>query len=176
MIGPSPLGLNLKQMGISMKKEWVQIKGDPSVRRFLFEQQRNESLFDERIDELHRLVEELIVMRGVFHAKIHYSSNQLTCWLYDDPYRYRVFVMDAVFQPDFLDQFPLSVPVERPLIKAAEIPRILAEFKRLRTTDANVYMRNASINRINGLLGMTFSCDGSHYIDFENFYETVALL
>jgi hypothetical protein len=39
-----------------MPERWLQIKGDPSVRAFLFEQQRIESVFDTSIDQLHDIV------------------------------------------------------------------------------------------------------------------------
>jgi len=159
-----------------MSKRWLQIKGDPSVRRFLFEQTREMSVFDQRIDELMNVVEDFLTMRGVFHAKIHFSSTQLTCWFYHDPYRYRVFVGEEIFAPGFLDQFAPAVYAEKPHIDPLEVHAILEEFKRLRTTDETVYLRNASINLINGIIGMTFSCDGSHYIPYEEFYETVATL
>ena len=157
-----------------MSEEWLQIKGDPAVRRFLFQQTREASLFDLRIDRLMDVVEEFLIIRGVFHAKIHFSSNQLTCWFYDDPYRYRVFIGEELFENGFMERFPRSIFAERPVIDATAIRPILAEFKRLRLTDQSVYMRNGSINRINGLIGMTFSCDGSHYIDHRKFFETLA--
>ena len=159
-----------------MQKSWLQIKGDPSVRRFLFEQKREVSVFDQRIDDLMNVVESFLTMRGVFHAKIHFSSTQLTCWFYNDPYRYKVFVGEEIFTPGFLDGFAPAVCAEKPLIDSGEVASILEEFKRLRSTDETVYLRNASINLINGLVGMTFSCDGSHYIPYEEFYETVATL
>lgn len=159
-----------------MSKSWLQIKGDPSVRRFLFDQKREMSVFDQRIDELMYVVENFLTMRGVFHAKIHFSSTQLTCWFYNDPYRYRVFVGEEIFVPGFLEQFAPAVCAEKPLIAAREVAPVLAEFKRLRSTDDTVYLRNASINLINGLIGMTFSCDGSHYIPYGEFYDTVATL
>ncbi len=155
-------------------KRWLQIKGDPSVRNFVFQQTRQNSLFDQRIDELIVLSDELLTMRGIFHLKIHFSSNQLTCWLYNDPYRYRVHVGEEVFSEEFRDSFPLVVPIERPVIESEQVRPILEEFRRLRLKDETIYLRNASINRINGLIGMTFSCDGSHYIPFEEFRETVA--
>ena len=34
-----------------------------------------------------------------------------------------------------------------------------------------IYLRNASINLVNGMIGMTFSCDGSHYIDHKTFFD-----
>lgn len=159
-----------------MSKRWLQIKGDPSVRRFLFEQKREMSVFDQRIDDLMNVVESFLTMRGAFHAKIHFSSTQLTCWFYHDPYRYRVFVGEEIFQPGFLDQFAPAVYAEKPLIDSQAVRPVLEEFKRLRSTDETVYLRNASINLINGIIGMTFSCDGSHYIPYDEFYETVATL
>lgn len=159
-----------------MSDQWLQIKGDPSVRRFVFEQTRQASLFDERIDALMARVETLLNRHGVFHAKIHFSSNQLTCWLYQDPYRYRVFVGEEVFTPDFFDQFGAPVTIDNPAIPPEGVAPILAQFKRLRMTDKTIYLRNASINRINGLIGMTFSCDGSHYIPYQEFFETVGKL
>ncbi|GAB4299866.1 MAG: hypothetical protein Kow0096_19530 [Thiohalomonadaceae bacterium] len=156
-----------------MAEHWLQIKGDPSVRRFVFEQTRTASLFDVRIEELMTTVAALLTRYGVFHAKIHFSSNQLTCWLYNDPYRYRVFVGEEVFAADFLHGFARVVAIDKPLIAAETVPAILAEFARLRLKDESVYLRNGSLNLINGLIGMTFSCDGSHYLPVEEFFATV---
>ena len=39
-----------------MPQKWLQIKGDPSVREFLFQQSRKQSLFDENIDKVHRFI------------------------------------------------------------------------------------------------------------------------
>lgn len=159
--------------GIPMTEHWLQIKGDPSVRRFVFEQTRTASLFDARIEELMATVGCLLTRHGVFHAKIHFSSNQLTCWLYNDPYRYRVFVGEEVFAADFLRGFAQVVAIDKPLIAAESMPAILAEFTRLRLKDESVYLRNGSLNLINGLIGMTFSCDGSHYLPVGEFFATV---
>lgn len=79
-----------------MLESWLQINGDPAVRELLFQQQRFDSLFDQHIDRVLGTVSELLTIRGVFHAKIHFSSNQLTCWLCHDPCRYRVYVGEEV--------------------------------------------------------------------------------
>ncbi len=155
-----------------MPKRWIQIKGDPSVREFLFQQARTESLFDTSIDRLHRIVLQLFTRKGVFHSKIHYSSSQLTCWFARDPFCYEKFVREEVFEAGFPDRFPDSDHAGRPpLIDAAEIGRILGEFRRLRLTDETLYLRNGAINLIDGMINMTFSCDGTHYIDHRTFFE-----
>ena len=155
-----------------MPERWLQIKGDPSVRAFLFQQSRVGSLFDSYIDRIHEIVHVLLTRKGAFHVKVHYSSSQLTCWFADDAYRYRVFVKDEVLEPDFLVQFrDCTVDHLQPVIDGPSTLDVLGEFKRLRTTDKNIYLRNGSINRVNGLIGMTFSCDGAHYIDHKTFFE-----
>jgi len=155
-----------------MPERWLQVKGDPSVRQFLFSQQRAESLFDQQIDRIHAVVLALLTRKGAFHVKIHYSSSQLTCWFCDDAYRYRVYVREEVLEEDFLEHFrDLNVEHLKPLLHADSVEPILNEFKRLRLTDETIYLRNASINLINGMIGMTFSCDGAHYIDHKTFFE-----
>ena len=155
-----------------MPDKWLQIKGDPSMREFLFQQCRVESHFDTELERIHEIVYALLTQKGAFHVKVHYSSSQLTCWFSDDAYRYRVFVMEEVMAPGFLDQFrDCNIEHLQPLIAAEDTRAILTEFKRLRSTDKTIYMRNGSINRVNGLIGMTFSCDGAHYIDHKTFFE-----
>lgn len=155
-----------------MPSKWLQIKGDPSVRAFLFQQSRVESLFDDEIDRIHEIVNALLTQKGAFHVKLHYSSSQLTCWFADDAFRYRVYVKEEVLAPGFLDQFrDCSIDHLQPVISYPDMLAILKEFRRLRITDQTIYMRNGSINRINGMIGMTFSCDGAHYIDHKTFFE-----
>lgn len=155
-----------------MPKRWLQVKGDPSVRAFLFEQTRQVSLFDENIDQLHRIIYALASTKGAYHVKSHYSSSQLTCWFYDDPYNYKVYVKEEVLDPGFLDSFPsLSYEGRRPRIERYGMDMVLEEFKRLRLSDEQLYLRSASINRLNGMIGMNFSCDGSHYLDYDEFFN-----
>jgi len=153
-----------------MPERWLQIKGDPSVRAFLFEQQRALSLFDAAIDQVHAVALDLMTHKGVFHAKIHYSSSQLTCWFAAEPFCYEKFVREEVLDPGFLARFPdADLAGKRPLLTRVEIARVLGEFKRLRLADENVYLRNAALNLINGMINMSFSCDGTHYIDHRTF-------
>jgi hypothetical protein len=154
-----------------MPKRWLQIKGDPSVREFLFQQSRRVSLFDENIEHLHQLILAMSTSKGAFHVKAHYSSSQLTCWFYDDPYNYRVYVKEEVLEPGFIDSFPsLSYEGRQPRIEKHRMWEVLEEFKRLRLSDEQIYLRSGSVNRLNGMIGMNFSCDGSHYIEHDEFF------
>lgn len=155
-----------------MPHRWIQIKGDPSVRAFLFQQQRVESVFDRHLDRVHGVIAELARSRGLFHVKVHYSSSQLSCWFVDFPYAYRVYVADEVLSPGFVAQFPeQGFGALQPVLATEQVQTVLDEFKRLRLTDAQVYLRHGSLNRFNGMIGMTFSCDGTHYIDWDTFLQ-----
>ena len=52
-----------------------------------------------------------------------------------------------------------------------DLSLVLDEFKRLRETDEQIYLRSGSFNRMSGMIGMNFSCDGSHYIHYEEFFR-----
>jgi hypothetical protein len=39
----------------------------------------------------------------------------------------------------------------------------------LRKVDTTIYLRTASINLFNGMVSLTFSCDGTHYMRYGEF-------
>ena len=49
---------------------------------------------------------------------------------------------------------------------------VFEQFKELRNVDENVYLRSGSLNVISGMVGLTFSCDGSHYMPVKKFLDT----
>ena len=48
---------------------------------------------------------------------------------------------------------------------------VLEQFQMLRFMDENIYLRSGSLNIFNGVVGLNFSCDGSHYMDYREFLE-----
>jgi hypothetical protein len=144
--------------------QWVQLKGDPAIRGGLFAQQRVESLMDGRIDEVLDLLVELIAVHGVFHGKLHFSSSRATLWLVDDPYRFRILDIEDLTDPAICLAYPsrpypgdAAVPLER-------VRDVFRTFKALRFMDETIYLRAGSLNIFNGIVGLNFSCDGSHYM------------
>jgi hypothetical protein len=135
----------------------------------MFEQARVPNELDKRLDEVLARVEILILGHGVFHAKMHFSSGQVTLWLLNDPLRYRVHVKEEFLDPDICLAYPRLTYTEEALVPTPEISKVLAEFKRLRMQDNHIYLRSASLNVVNGLVGLNFSCDGSHYINYAEF-------
>jgi len=161
----------LDRRAASGQSAWRQIKGDPAIRDTLFQQQRARSAMDERIDDVIAIMSELIGERGVFHAKLHFSSSRATLWLTDDPYRYRVHVLEEIINPSICLAYPGRRYPEQTLVPSRLVRPVFERFKLLREADENIYLRSGSLNVINGMVGLTFSCDGSHYMPVEEFLD-----
>ena len=150
---------------------WRQIKGDPAIRGGVFQQCRVDSLMDINMDPAIAILENLLTERGMFQCVIHFSSSRATIWFFDDPYRYRILDHEALSDPDICMLYPRQPYPEDALIPEDKIPAILNGMRQLRTADETLYLRSASINIFNGMISLTFSCDGSHYMSWREFVE-----
>jgi hypothetical protein len=150
---------------------WRQFKGDPSIRGTLFQQQRSFSLMDEYIDETLRVAAELMEGHGVFHVKLHFSSARATFWQINDPFNYRLHDIEECISPDLCLAYPASAYPEEAQVAPSDISSVLNYFKLLRVADDNIYLRSASLNIMNAMVGLTFSCDGSHYMPVKDLLQ-----
>ncbi|HEY9100385.1 MAG TPA: PDC sensor domain-containing protein [Thiobacillus sp.] len=148
---------------------WRQIKGDPSIRGSVFQQSRSESQLDIHIDTVLGVMAELMTDRGVFHGKLHFSSSRATIWLVDDPFRYRLLDIDALTHPDTCLIYPHRPYPADAMIPKDKIEAIFEGLRALRFMDETFYLRAGSLNIFNGMVGLTFSCDGSHYLPWNEF-------
>jgi hypothetical protein len=152
-------------------EQWVQLKGDPSIRGALFAQQRVESLMDGRIDEVLDLMTELVAVHGVFHGKLHFSSSRASVWLLDDPYRYRLLDFEDLSDPGICLAYPQRPYPDTAVVPVERIGEVFRSFRDLRFMDENIYLRSGSLNIFNGMVGLNFSCDGSHYMPWAEFLQ-----
>ena len=150
---------------------WRQIKGDPAIRGTVFQQCRIDSLMDNNMEPAMAILEELITERGLFQAVIHFSSSRATVWFIDDPFRYRILDHEVLSDPDICMLYPHQAYPDDALIPADIIPNILNGLRQLRIADETLYLRSASINIFNGMISLTFSCDGSHYMSWREFLD-----
>jgi len=150
---------------------WRQIKGDPAIRGFLFQQCRVESPMDRNMDGALSILEELLTLRGVFQCQIHFSSSQATIWTMDDPFRYRILDHEALTDPDICLVYPRQPYSDKALTPKAEIPRVLDTMQALRLADDTIYLRQASINLFNGMVTLTFSCDGTQCMRYDELLQ-----
>ncbi|MET0015287.1 MAG: PDC sensor domain-containing protein [Sedimenticola sp.] len=161
--------LPLTQVLYEEPGQWRQIKGDPAIRSLLFQQTRAKSLLDDHIDEVTSILTELYTQRGVFHGKLLFSSSRATLWLVEDPYSYRILEMEALIDPDICFAYPIRPYPERAVVPQERIKDIFDGFKKLRFADETIYLRSGSLNIFNGLVALNFSCDGSHYLRWDEF-------
>jgi hypothetical protein len=149
--------------------QWRQIKGDPAIRSQLFQQQRIDSALDQQIDLVIPVLAELMTHNGIFHGKLHFSSSRATVWSMRDPYRFHILSHDELMDPDICLAYPHCDYPDNALVPSRAIRPILETFKHLRFADQTIYLRAGSVNLFNGIVGLNFSCDGSHYIPYDQF-------
>jgi hypothetical protein len=149
--------------------DWRQVKGDPAIRRNLFKQSRTESPMDRNMENALSVLEELLTERGMFQCQIHFSSSQAVIWTIDDPLRYRILDQEALQDTDICLVYPSRPYPADAMIPRVDIARILDSMRLLRVVDTTIYLRTASINIFNGMVSLTFSCDGSHYMRYDEF-------
>jgi hypothetical protein len=150
---------------------WRQIKGDPAIRGTVFHQTRSNSQMDLHIDTVLGVMEELMVDHGVFHGKLHFSSSRATIWLTNDPYRYRLLDIDALTDPDTCLIYPHQPYPADALVPRDKVRPILDSLRDLRLMDDMFYLRAGSLNIFNGMVALTFSCDGSHYLPWDEYLD-----
>ncbi len=150
-------------------REWTQIKGDPSIRGNVFSQTRSDSDMDRQIDTVFGVIEELVIEHGVFHAKFHFSSNRSVIWHFDDPFRYRLLSLDVLVDPNICLAYPTREYPKDAVIPKSQIRPILDSLRQLRFMDDTLYLRSGALNIFNGIISLNFSCDGSHYMPYDEF-------
>lgn len=124
---------------------------------------------DKHLDTIISVVEELMTDHGVFHVILHFSSSRAIIWLLDDPYRYRLLDIESIIDPNICLAYPHQPYPADAVVPVEKIRPILENFKQLRFMDEMFYLRSGTLNIFNGIVGLTFSCDGSHYISYDEF-------
>jgi hypothetical protein len=163
--------LPLTRARFEERREWRQLKGDPAIRGQVFHQTRAESQMDEHIDTVLGVVEELMCDHGMHHVMLHFSSSRAVYWTVDDPYRYHLLDIDALTDPDVCLAFKRQPYPAGALVPEERIRAILDALRSLRFVDDTFYLRTGTLNVFNGIVGLTFSCDGSHYVPWDEFLK-----
>ena len=163
--------LRSTRISVPHKVHWQQFRGDPSVRGTVFLQTRTPSIFDKYANESIEATDLLMREYGIFHAQIHFSSGRCSLWLLDDPYNYHLHSIDEIIDPEMRLVYPARRYAENARTRETDIVRVLEQFRALRYLDETIYLRSGSLNVMNGMVGLTFSCDGSHYMSAEEFLD-----
>jgi hypothetical protein len=65
-----------------------------------------------------------------------------------------------------LHDYPVDADI--PVDRVKDVFRTLRD---LRFMDETIYLRAGSLNIFNGMVGLNFSCDGSHYMHWSEFLD-----
>lgn len=162
-----PIDKTVKQLDT----KWQQYKGDPAIRGTLFMQERVLSAMDKQLDSVTQIIKDMMQHHGIFHCKIHYSSSRVSFWSMDNPYDYHIHMLDDLIDPERCLAYPRQEYPSMATVSPEDIEKVMDMLKVLRNMDETVYLRSASFNIVNGIVGLTFSCDGSHYMHYTEFLE-----
>ncbi len=150
---------------------WRQYKGDPSIRNGVFNQRREPSILDSRIDEILYVIECLITNYGVFNLQIDFSASRITIWRMESPFEFNILNVDELLTPEFYDSLEPNAYTREAVISRQDVTKLLRQMKSLRYADENLYLRSALLNTITGTIGLTFSCDGFHVMSTDEFLD-----
>ncbi len=150
---------------------WRQFRGDPAIRAQVFAQQRVHSVMDEHMDDAIIMLGSLFREHGVFYSVLHFSSARAMLWMMDDPYRYVLHAVEEIINPELCLAYARRAYPAEASTSAAQVREVLNHFKALRMADENIYLRSGSLNIMNGMVGLTFSCDGTHYMPVTEFLD-----
>jgi hypothetical protein len=80
-------------------------------------------------------------------------------------------VLEEITSPDICLLYPKKkYPVDAKVTQE-QVKDVFVKFKHMRFMDDNLYLKTASLNIMNGTIGLSFSCDGNHYLSVEDFLE-----
>jgi len=149
-------------LNVSTKNEVVTFPVESSPPRV-------KSSLDQNLDSVLNALHTLMSVHGIFHCTLHCSSGQAMLWHQDNPYQYHLCNTENLLAPEIYQMYRPSGYPDNALITIEQVKQVLDRFRTLRLTDETVYLRSGSINVMNGMIGLSFSCDGSQYMAVDVF-------
>ena len=135
----------------------------------LKQRQRKTTEIDDNIDYLIYVLSTLMQEHGIFQTHVHFDSGVCAISSLDDPLRYQIFTVQELMDPEIFLLYPKCDYDERTTVRPDRVPNVFAQLKALRQLNEEVYLRNGTLNTINGQIGLSFSCDGTHFMSVDDF-------
>ncbi|MBT7314850.1 MAG: hypothetical protein HN848_04970, partial [Thiotrichales bacterium] len=117
------------------KYTWRQIKGDPAIRKQLFQQKFIPGAIDQYIDDVLNILDELLIERGVFRVSLHFPSSRATLWVTEDPYDEHTHVLQEILDPSICLAYPKRDYPDGAKVTTDMVRPILNRFRELRYAD-----------------------------------------
>lgn len=151
---------------MSLQLPWHQPKGATSLG------ERLSGEMDKHIDYLIYLLSTLMQEHGVFQVDMHFNHDRCLLWTADDPWRYRIHQVEALLEAELLERYPQRDFPQQSLVDAEGVPLVFGQFKALREIDDVIHLHSVSLNLLNGMVGLGFCSDASHYLPVGEFMNT----
>ncbi|MDM8565505.1 PDC sensor domain-containing protein [Candidatus Halobeggiatoa sp. HSG11] len=124
---------------------------------------------ENRLIDVKDILLKLISKHGVFHLMIHYLSSKVMLWQMADPYKYKLYSIEQVLEPDMHLTYPQCPFPTQSKVSIEEVQLVLERFHILQLVNDEIYLRSASINIMNAMVSLSFSFSGSKYIPVADF-------
>lgn len=127
------------------------------------------SAADQNIDYLIYVLSTLMQEHGIFHCRLHFASACACLWSMENPQDEQVHTVSELLDPALFQRYPKRAYDSHTRLDPDRIPLVFAQLKALRQMDDSVYLRSGSVNIINGRIGLSFSREGSYYMNVDEF-------
>jgi hypothetical protein len=144
----------------------------PVVPKSTFSVPRALTLMDQQASQVTEMVAYLMQERGVFHVMLNYTNGVVMVWETRDPYQYHLLTAEQLLARDAIcHAYQPSTYPAKAAVTVEQMWEILRRFQTLRLTKGTDYLCSASLNVINGMIGLSFTCDNSQYMRADLFLE-----
>ena len=122
-----------------------------------------------RLVDIKDILLKLISNYGIFHLMIHYLSNKVMLWQINNPYKYELYSIEQILDPDMYLTYSQCEYSSQAKTSIEEVQLVLERFQILQLVNDEVYLRSASINIMNAMVSLSFSFSGSKYMPIVDF-------
>jgi len=130
---------------------------------------RKPSGIDKYIDRLIYVLSTLMQEHGIFQVQVHFDSSVCALSSVEDPFRYQIFSVQELMEPDLFLLYPKHDYDQRAAMKSDKIPGVFAQLKALRNIDKETYLRSGSLNIMNGQISLSFPGKDTQYLGQDDF-------
>ena len=117
---------------------------------------------NDSLDEVLAILNTLVCDHGAYYIHVNFSKAYMTIRFVDNPFSCRLYSVNEIMNRQFSLSYPQQSYLSHARLKQDSVSIVLGHFAVLSMTDDSIRLTAASLNIINGVVGLTFS-DGSSF-------------
>jgi len=115
------------------------------------------------LDEILAILNTLMCDYGAYRVDVNFSNAHVTISFVDNPFNYRLYGVNEIMNRQFSLAYPRQTYLSHARLSQDAVSLVLGQFAVLSMTNDSIRLTRASLNIIDGLVGLTFS-DKSNYV------------